>query len=156
MRATGVPWVGSLSRGQARRQCDGEQRTPGTRATLCVGHSTSKTVKSTLLIAISFVTRRSFCYMTTIRVIQRCTRGRFAPTPALWNASSSYRPVRAMAFRMCSKCCQLFRAFRARALFVRGVMHPYFSVGPSRQSEAQCGCPGGLALLESHGASTPW
>jgi hypothetical protein len=50
----------------------------------------------------------------------------FAPTPALWRASSSYRPVRAMAFRKCSKCCQLFRAFRVRALFVRGVIHPYF------------------------------
>jgi len=74
--------------------------------------------------------------MTRIRIIQRCTRGRFAPTAALWRASSSYRPVRAMAVRKCSKCCQLFRAFRGRALFVRGMMHPYFSVGPSRQREA--------------------
>jgi len=32
---------------------------------LCVGRSTSKTVKSTLWIAISFVARRSLCYMTT-------------------------------------------------------------------------------------------
>ena len=44
--------------------------------------------------------------------------------------------VRAMAVRKSSKCCQLFRAFRGRALFVRGMMHPYFSVGPSRQREA--------------------
>ena len=29
-----------------------------------------------------------------------------------------------------------FRLFRGRALFVRGVMNPYFSVGPSRQREA--------------------
>ena len=55
--------------------------------------------------------------------------GRFARTPALWGASSSYRPVRAMAVRKCSNyCCQLFRVFRGRALFVRGMMHPYFSV----------------------------
>jgi hypothetical protein len=74
--------------------------------------------------------------MTRIRIIQRCTRGRFAPTLALWRASSSYRPVRAIAVRKCSKCFQLSRAFRGRALFVRGMMHPYFSVGPSRQSEA--------------------
>jgi hypothetical protein len=33
--------------------------------------------------------------------------------------------------RKCSKCCQLFRAFRGRALFVRGMMDPYFSVGPA-------------------------
>jgi hypothetical protein len=32
---------------------------------LCVVRSTSKTAKSTLWIAISFVARRSFCYMTT-------------------------------------------------------------------------------------------
>ena len=33
--------------------------------------------------------------MTRIRIIRRCTRGRFAPTPALWKASSSYRSIRA-------------------------------------------------------------
>jgi hypothetical protein len=32
---------------------------------LCVGRSASKTVKSTLWIAISFVARLSLCYMTT-------------------------------------------------------------------------------------------
>jgi hypothetical protein len=74
--------------------------------------------------------------VTRIRIILRYTRGRFALTPALWLASFSYRPVRAMAVRKCSKCCQLFRAFRGRALFVRGMIHPYFSVGPSRQREA--------------------
>jgi hypothetical protein len=51
-------------------------------------------------------------------------------------ASSSYRHVRAMEVFKCSKCCQLFRLFRGRALFVRGVMNPYFSVGPSKQREA--------------------
>jgi hypothetical protein len=54
----------------------------------------------------------------------------------LWRASSSYRPVRAMAVRKCSKYCQLFRVFRGRVLFVRGIMLPYVSVGPSRQREA--------------------
>jgi hypothetical protein len=56
--------------------------------------------------------------MTRIRII-------FAPTPALWCFFSSYSPVRAMAVRKCSKCCQLFRAFRRRAFFVRGMAHPY-------------------------------
>jgi hypothetical protein len=55
-----------------------------------------------------------------IRIIQRFTRSQFAPTPAAWGVSSSYRPIRAMAVRKWSKCCQLFRAFRERALFVRG------------------------------------
>jgi hypothetical protein len=64
--------------------------------------------------------------MTRIRIIHCFTQGRFAPTPALWGASSSYRPVRVMAVRRCSKCCLLFRAFRGRALFVRGMMHSYF------------------------------
>jgi hypothetical protein len=70
-----------------------------------------------------------------IRIIQRYTRGRFAPTTALWGAYSSYRPVRAMAVRICSNCCQLFCAFRGRALFVRGMMHPCLAVGPSMQEE---------------------
>jgi hypothetical protein len=74
--------------------------------------------------------------VTRIQIIQRCTRGRFAPTPALWGASSSFRPVRAIAVRKCSKCCQLLRVFRERALFVRGMMHPYFSMGPRRKREA--------------------
>jgi hypothetical protein len=51
-----------------------------------------------------------------------------------------------MAVRKCSACCQLFRVFRGRALFVQGVMHPYF--------QWAFGCPGGMALLESHGAFT--
>ena len=58
---------------------------------------------------------------------QRCTRGRFVPTLALWRASCSYRPVTVLA-RKCSKCCQLFRAFRGLA-FLRGMVQPYFSVG---------------------------
>jgi hypothetical protein len=45
-----------------------------------------------------------------------------------------------MAVRTCSKCCQLLRVFRARVLFVRIMMHPYFSVGPSRQREALVSC----------------
>jgi hypothetical protein len=93
---------------------------------------------------------------TRIRIIRRCTRGRFAPAPALWKASFSYSPVRAMAARKCLKCPQLFREFRARALFVRGVLHPYFSVGPSRQREALVCCLDGLAILEYHGAFSRW
>jgi hypothetical protein len=50
-------------------------------------------------------------------------------------ARSSSEPD-GMAVRKCSKYCQLFCAFRGRALFVRGMKHPYFSVGPSRQKEA--------------------
>jgi hypothetical protein len=58
--------------------------------------------------------------------------------------------------RKCSKCCQLFRAFRGRA-FLRGMVQPYFSVGPTRQWKGtSCFCLGGLALLEFHGASSPW
>jgi hypothetical protein len=71
-----------------------------------------------------------------IRIIRRYIQERFAPAPALWGASSSYRPVRAIALRKCSKCCQLFRVFRGRALFVRGIIHPHVSVGPSRQRTA--------------------
>jgi hypothetical protein len=62
-------------------------------------------------------------------------------------------PVRAMAVCKCSICCQHFRVFSERALFVRGVMNPYFFVGPSKQREALVSCLDGLALLESHGAS---
>ncbi len=65
--------------------------------------------------------------MMCIRIIQRCTRGRFVPTLALWRASCSYRPAAVLA-RKCSKCCQLFRAFRGLA-FLRGMVQPYFSVG---------------------------
>ena len=65
--------------------------------------------------------------MMSIRIIQRCTRGRFVPTLALWRASCSYRPATVLA-RKCSKCCQLFRAFRGLA-FLRGMVQPYFSVG---------------------------
>ena len=48
------------------------------------------------------------------------------PTPAVRGASSSYHPVRAKTVRKFPKCCQLFRVFRGRALFARGVMYPYF------------------------------
>jgi hypothetical protein len=58
--------------------------------------------------------------ITRIQITQRRTRGRFAPIQALWGASSLYRPVPAMAVRKCSECCELFRVFRGRALFVRG------------------------------------
>ena len=37
--------------------------------------------------------------------------------------------------RKCPKCCQLFRAYRER-VFLRGMVQPYFSVGPTRQWEA--------------------
>jgi hypothetical protein len=49
-----------------------------------------------------------------------------------------------------------FRVFSERALFVRGMMHPYFSVGPSRHKEKFMSCLGGLFFLKSHGASSPW
>ena len=52
--------------------------------------------------------------MMYIRIIQRCTRGRFVPTLALWRASCSYSPETVLA-RKCSKCCQFFRAFYGRA-----------------------------------------
>ena len=61
--------------------------------------------------------------VTRIRIILRYTRGRFALTPALWLASFSYRPVRAMAVRKCSKCRQLLRAFHGRAFFLLGMAH---------------------------------
>jgi hypothetical protein len=51
-------------------------------------------------------------------------KGLFAPTPALWKAPSSHRPVQAMAVHKCSKSYQLFLVFRGRALFVRGKIHP--------------------------------
>ena len=66
--------------------------------------------------------------MMCIRIIQRCTRGRFVPTLALWRASSSYRPTAVLA-RKCSKCCQFFLAFRGPA-FLRGMVQPHFLVGP--------------------------
>jgi hypothetical protein len=61
-----------------------------------------------------------------------------------------------MAVRKCSKCCQLFRAFRRRALFVRGMAHPYYSWARRGRGEAVDCCLGGLALLEYHGASSSW
>jgi hypothetical protein len=49
--------------------------------------------------------------------------------------------------RSTSSCCQLFRAFRARALFVRGVIHPNFIVVPSRQK-------GGVRVLSKRAGSS--
>ena len=59
--------------------------------------------------------------------------------------------------RKCSKCCQLFRAFRGRA-FLRGMVQPYFSVGSlgSLRGYKVEVCLNGLAHLEFHGASSPW
>lgn len=79
--------------------------------------------------------------MMCIRIIQRCIRGRSVPTLALWRASCSYRPATVLA-RKCSKCCQLFRAFRGRA-FLRGMVQPYFSVG-------SLGYPSGLLKGRKH------
>jgi len=76
-----------------------------------------------------------------IRIIQRCIRGRSVPTLALWRASCSYRPATVLA-RKCSKCCQLFRAFRGLA-FLRGMVQPYFSVG-------SLGYPSGLLKGRKH------
>jgi hypothetical protein len=47
-----------------------------------------------------------------------------------------------MAVRKCSKCSQLFRVFRGRALFERGVDASIFAVGPLRQREALVCSPG--------------
>jgi hypothetical protein len=49
----------------------------------------------------------------------------------LWEASSSYRRVRAVAIRKCSKSFQLFRVYR------EVVMHQYFSVHPSKQRRSR-------------------
>ena len=51
-----------------------------------------------------------------------------------------------MKVRRCSRCCQLFRVFRARALFVREMIHPYFKVGLSRQT-------GGILVLSGRAGS---
>ena len=45
---------------------------------------------------------------TTASTAAITTRNLTAPTPAMWRAFSSDRPVRAMAVHKCSKCCQLF------------------------------------------------
>jgi hypothetical protein len=93
--------------------------------------------------------------MTThIRIVQRYTRERFAPTPALQRANSSYRPVQAKAVRKCSKCFQIFRVFRERALFVRGTAHPYFQWASRGRGDVLVSCLDGLALLEYYGASS--
>ena len=65
--------------------------------------------------------------MMCTRIIQRCTRKQLVPILALWRTFCSYRPA-TVHTRKCSKCCQLFRAFRGRA-FLRGMVQPYFSVG---------------------------
>ena len=73
--------------------------------------------------------------MTRIRIIQRCTRGRFAPhtgfVGSLYFISSRTGHGSSQVFEMLPafSCISWACAFRA-------VMHPYFSVGPSRQSEA--------------------
>jgi hypothetical protein len=73
--------------------------------------------------------------------------GRFAHTPALWKACSSNRPVRAMAVRKCSKCCQCFRRIRGLARFVLGIMHPYFQWAHQGRREEFLSCLDGLTLL---------
>ena len=62
--------------------------------------------------------------MMCIRIIQRCTRGRFVPTLALWRASCSCRPATVLARKCLKCCCQLFRAFRGLE-FLRGMVQPY-------------------------------
>ena len=88
--------------------------------------------------------------MMRIRIIQRFTRGLFAPIPALKKNSPSYRPVRTIV-RKCSKCCHNFCSVRGHALFVRGGGAYIFSVGPSgsRRGTKSGNCLNGLALMES-------
>jgi hypothetical protein len=57
----------------------------------------------------------------------------------------------------CSTCYQLALAFHGCALFVKEMIHPFFfhwaCLGRKKHL---CICLGGLVLLESHGASSPW
>jgi hypothetical protein len=46
--------------------------------------------------------------MTSIRIIRRCTRGRFALHWLCGEPLLHYRPVRAIAVCKCSKCCHFF------------------------------------------------
>jgi hypothetical protein len=69
------------------------------------------------------------------------------PATALWVASSSCCSARAMAVRKCLKCFKLFRVFRERALFVRGVMRPYFQWARRGRGEALVSCLGELAKI---------
>ena len=64
--------------------------------------------------------------------------GTVRPTPALWRVSFFFISLRtwAMAVRKCSKCYQLFRKFHGRAFFVRWMMYPCLSMGPSRQRKS--------------------
>jgi hypothetical protein len=93
--------------------------------------------------------------MTRIRIIQCCIRGGFPHTCYLESPFfilSRTGHGSSQVFEMLSA----FLAFRGRYLLVRGMTHPYFSVGPSRQREALVYCRDGLALLETHDASSPW
>ena len=53
--------------------------------------------------------------------------GAVRPYPGFVESLFFISPRNGLA-RKCSKCCQLFRAFRGRA-FLRGMVQPYFSVG---------------------------
>ena len=53
--------------------------------------------------------------------------GAVRPHPGFVESILFISPRNGLA-RKCSKCCQLFRAFRGRA-FLRGMVQPYFSVG---------------------------
>jgi hypothetical protein len=77
------------------------------------------------------------------------------PYAGFLESFSSFRSVRAMAVRK-FEMQPYFREFHGRALFVWGMAHSYFSVGPQRQRTTHMWLPpGGLALLEFYGASFP-
>jgi hypothetical protein len=92
--------------------------------------------------------------VTRIRIIQRCTRGRFAPTTALQRASS-YSPVRAMAVRRARNAASFYVHLLGVRFSCGGWCIHIFQWTRRGRGWHICGCPGGLALLESHGASTP-
>jgi hypothetical protein len=58
------------------------------------------------------------------RIIRTTQEGRLAQNTCFLGAFSAYYPVRAHIPKS-SKCYQLFSVFRGRALFVRGMLHPY-------------------------------
>jgi hypothetical protein len=92
---------------------------------------------------------------TRICINQRCIRGRFAPTPALWGASSPYRPYGPWQFASDRNAASFLVNFIG-VRFSCGVAHPYFQWTRRGRGEALVSCLGGLAFLESHGESSPW
>jgi hypothetical protein len=74
--------------------------------------------------------------MTRIRIIQRCTRGRFAPNRLCGKHLLHIVPYGPWQFARVRNAASFFVNFVGVRFFVWGVMHPHYSVGPSRQREA--------------------